>query len=129
MINVYTDGASQGDPGPSGAGIYIETQTEKFNHSTPLPDMSNHEAEFQAVRHALTICRDQFPGEILSLRSDSKVVVDAIQKNHTKNKTFQPLLKEIAALIEDFPHVFIKWIPEAQNSLADKLAKQAVHER
>lgn len=129
MIKVYTDGASQGNPGPSGAGIYIETETQSFRHTIPLPEMSNHEAEFYAVRHALEICQDQFAGEILSFRSDSKIVVDSIQKNYTKNKAFAPLLEEISTRIESFPYVFFKWIPERQNNHADKLAKEAIQRR
>lgn len=128
MIEVYTDGASQGNPGPSGAGIYIKATNETFSRSLPLPEMSNHEAEFQAVRYALEICRIQFPKEILSFRSDSQIVVDTIQNNFTKNKTFEPILQDIMTHMEIFPYVFFKWIPEKQNHHADKLARKAIRE-
>lgn len=126
MIEVYTDGASQGNPGPSGAGIYILTGSNKFSHSIPLPDMSNHEAEFHAVRHALEICEEHFAGEILSFRSDSKIVVDSIQKEYTKNKAFAPILNKILVHIESFPYVFFKWIPDKQNPHADRLAREGI---
>lgn len=126
MIEIYTDGASQGNPGPSGAGIYIQIGNETFSHSIPLSDMSNHEAEFHAVKFALEICKEQFAGEILSFRSDSKIVVDSIEKEHAKNKTFAPILHDILQLIESFPHVFFKWIPEKQNIHADRLAREAI---
>src|SRR5690625_6410750 len=95
MIEVYTDGASAGNPGKSGAGIYIKTNNQTFEYSIPLGHMSNHEAEFHAVLHALKICLTYFPNEILSFRTDSNIVVDVVEKNHTKNKTFRPLLKQI----------------------------------
>lgn len=127
MIVVYTDGASKGNPGASGAGIYIKAYGEVYEHAVPLENMSNHEAEFHAVIKALEICKEKFAGEILSFRSDSKSVVDIIENGRTKNIRFQPLLKKIDYLAESFPHFFIKWIPEKQNSHADQLAKKAIH--
>lgn len=127
LIEVYTDGASSGNPGPSGAGIMIKKNNNMYEFSFPLEDLSNHEAEFYAVLKALELCQEKFPGEILSFRSDSKVVVDTIEKNHTKNETFLPLLKRIQALAENFPYFFIKWIPQKQNYIADRLAKEGIH--
>ncbi|MGM8366002.1 ribonuclease HI family protein [Virgibacillus sp. W0181] len=126
MITVYTDGASSGNPGPSGAGIYIKHNETYKTYQIPLDAMSNHEAEFMAVIHALRICNKSFPGEILSFRTDSKIVVDTIEKDYTKNKIFLPLLKEIRKEMNNFPYFFIKWIPEKHNLHADRLARQAI---
>ncbi|MFD1018429.1 ribonuclease HI family protein [Thalassobacillus hwangdonensis] len=126
MIEVYTDGAASGDPGPSSAGIYIKKGKEHFEFAYPLGTTSNHQAEFLAVIKALEICAEYFPGEILSFRSDSKIVVETIEKNFTKNEAFLPLLNEINAYKENFAYVFFKWIPEKQNGKADKLARQAL---
>lgn len=127
MIEVYTDGASLGDPGPSGAGIYIKANGEIYKHQYPLGSMSNHEAEFAAVHHALTICEESFPGNILSFRTDAKVVVDMIEKGKSKNKIYQTYLDSICLKRKEFPYFFIKWIPARQNTQADYLAKQAIH--
>ncbi|MFZ3577218.1 RNase H family protein [Virgibacillus sp. DJP39] len=129
MIEVYTDGATKGNPGISGAGIYIKADGKRYEHSFPLEEMSNHEAEFHAVIKALEICTEQFPGEILSFRSDSKLVVDVIEKDLTKNQTFLPLLIKIREKSSHFPYFFIKWIPEKSNNHADKLARKAILER
>lgn len=127
LIEVYTDGASSGNPGPSGVGIVIKNNNQMYEFAFPLEDLSNHEAEFYAVLKALELCKEKFPGEILSFRSDSKVVVDTIEKNYTKNKIFLPLLEQIQELAKDFPYFFIKWIPQKQNFNADRLAKEAIH--
>ncbi|MDL4839733.1 ribonuclease HI family protein [Aquibacillus rhizosphaerae] len=127
MLEVYTDGASSGDPGPSGAGIYIKNGKEQHEYMYYIGELSNHEAEFWAVIKALDVCKENFPNEILSLRSDSKLVVDMIEKEFTKNKNFSPLLEEILKRIQTFPHFFIKWIPEKQNKNADRLARKAIH--
>src|SRR5690625_3519761 len=115
MLVVCTDGASSGNPGPSGAGIYIRAKGEIYEFAIPLAKMSNHEAEFHAVLEALIICEQTFPGEILSFQTDSQIVVDTLEKNFTKNKSFQPLLLAISEKISKFPHFFIKWIPSKQN--------------
>ncbi|WP_087972610.1 ribonuclease HI family protein [Oceanobacillus rekensis] len=126
MIVVYTDGASKGNPGLSGAGIYIKTDGKSYEYSFPLGMLSNHEAEFHAIINALEICKESFPKEILSFRSDSKVVVDVIENDFTKNEVFLPLLEKIRKKSEGFPYFFIKWIPEKQNYHADLLAKKAI---
>ena len=56
LIEVYIDGASAGNPGPSGAGIFIKGQGTADKYSIPLGIMSNHEAEYHAFIIALEIC-------------------------------------------------------------------------
>ncbi|MCT2537328.1 ribonuclease HI family protein [Aquibacillus koreensis] len=129
MIEIYTDGAASGDPGPSGAGIYIKKGSEQYEYQYFLGNLSNHEAEFWAVIKALEICKEQFPNEIVSVRSDSKLVVDVIEKEFTKNSKFLPLLEMVQRNAKDFPYFFIKWIPEKQNKNADKLARNAIQQR
>lgn len=126
MIEVYTDGASRGNPGLSGAGIYFKANGKKKEYMYPLGTLSNHEAEFYAVIKALTLCHSLYPNQILSLRSDSQVLVDSFEKEFTKNKTYKPLLKQINQLKQGFPYVFMKWIPSKTNYHADQLAKQAI---
>ncbi|WP_112181126.1 RNase H family protein [Paraliobacillus zengyii] len=126
MIEVYVDGASSGNPGPSGVGIIIKNKQHYLSQYFYVGILSNHEAEIHAVIKALQLCKDNFPDQILSIRSDSKLVVDMIEREHTKNKTYQPLLQEILAEIETFPHCFIKWIPSTQNKKADRLAREAI---
>ncbi|GAE91414.1 RNase H [Gracilibacillus boraciitolerans JCM 21714] len=127
MIEVYTDGASKGNPGPSGIGIYIkqgENQIEEYHY---IGVYTNHEAEFLAVIKALEYCGgEHFPTEIISCRSDAKLVVDAIEKNYVKNQIFISYLNQINSLINIFPHFFIKWIPQKQNKRADSLARKAI---
>ncbi|WP_147802239.1 reverse transcriptase-like protein [Alkalicoccus halolimnae] len=126
MIQVYTDGASAGNPGPAGAGIFIKRSGNPIKVAFPLPEMSNHEAEFHACLIALRRCREE-GFLIVSLRTDAKVLVDAVEKRYIKNPLFAPLLKEILEIMDTaFDHVFIKWIPASKNGEADKLAKSAI---
>ena len=125
MIEVYIDGATAGNPGISGAGIFIKGHGSAENYSIPLGNMSNHEAEYHALLHALRICIKQ-NYKVVSFRTDSQLVERAVEKQFAKNKAFAPLLEEALQMIETFDLFFIKWIPSSQNSVADALARKAI---
>lgn len=127
MIEIYTDGATNEKLRISGAGVYIKANGKTYEYSFPLPNMSNHEAEFTAVLKAIEICVEKFPDEILSFQNDSQIVVDAIEKNYVKNPSFKPFLNKFMEKAERFPYIFIKWIPSKHNLHADRLAKKAIY--
>lgn len=126
MIEVYTDAACSGDPGMSAAGIIIKKNQQIEKHQFLLGTWTNHEAEFHAIIRALELCKDKYPGEIISIRSDSKIAVDTLDHQHTKNEKFLPLLQRLIELEKTFSYVFYKWIPEKQNKNADKLARECL---
>lgn len=126
MINIYTDGASQGNPGPAGAGIFMKKGGTLERYAVPLGIMSNHEAEFHACIIALEKLQER-DERIVSLRSDSMLLVDAVEKEYVKQRIYKPLLERILVLSESFDHCFIKWIPGKENKEADHLARQAIH--
>ncbi|WP_079709657.1 ribonuclease HI family protein [Paraliobacillus ryukyuensis] len=126
MLEVYVDGATSGNPGPSGIGIVLKKKNFLKEEKHSIGIVNNHEAELIAVTKGLQLCKELFPGEILSLRSDSKLVIDMIEKEYTKNKTFAPYLEQILSLMHTFPYCFIKWIPDGQNTQADRLARLAI---
>lgn len=125
MIEVYVDGAAKGNPGPSGAGIFIKASGEVYRYSIPLGIKDNHEAEYLALIHALKICLDR-EYEVVSVRTDSKHVVDAMEKEYVKKEPYRQLLNQALELSSQFSLFFIKWIPESQNKSADQLSRKAV---
>lgn len=125
MYEIYIDGASAGNPGPSGAGIYIKGNGIVEKHSIPLKNMSNHEAEFHAFIKALEICITN-GYSVVSFRTDSELVNRAVEKEFVKNKQFTPLLEKALELTKQFDLFFMKWIPSAQNRQADVLARAAI---
>lgn len=125
MIEVYIDGASKGNPGPSGAGVFIKGIKEPVFLSIPLESMSNHEAEFHALLIALEYCvKNEL--SIVSFRTDSKIVEQSIDKKYSKNEIFIPLLEKSLLLINQLDLFFIKWIPSNLNKVADELARKAI---
>ncbi|WP_449622271.1 reverse transcriptase-like protein [Robertmurraya sp. Marseille-Q9965] len=125
MIEVYIDGASAGNPGPSGAGIFIKGKGELGNYAIPLGIMSNHEAEFVALIEALKICLEK-EYNVVSFRTDSELVNRAVEKEFVKNKAYAPFLEEALRLIHKFDLFFMKWIPSSENKTADNLARTAI---
>jgi ribonuclease HI len=126
LIEVYIDGASAGDPGRSGAGVFIKFAGKVERYSIPLGMMSNHEAEFHALIKALEICLEKGYTTI-AIRTDSQLIDRAIEKNHTKSAKFAPLLHKANELINQFDFVFVKWVSSQQNKTADVLARRAIH--
>jgi ribonuclease HI len=124
MIEVYIDGASAGNPGPSGAGIFINNNGVVERHSFPLGNMENHEAEYNALIKALEICvaSDYL---VVSFRTDSQAINQAIEKRFAKKK-YAPLLNEALKLADQLELFFVKWIPSIENKAADELARRAI---
>lgn len=126
MIEVYIDGASAGDPGMSGAGVYVKIGNG-ITHSFcfPIGRMSNHEAEFMALIHGLELCIKN-NWNIVSFRTDSQAVESAVEKEFAKDKRYTDLLDKALMLSKELDLFFIKWIPSKQNKKADELARQAI---
>jgi ribonuclease HI len=125
LIEVYIDGASAGNPGPSGAGIFIKGNGLNKKYSIPLGIISNHEAEFQAFLHGLKICIEH-KFTVVSFRTDSELVNRAVEKEFVKNEIFAPMLQEALQLSKQFDLFFMKWIPSSENKVADELARKAI---
>lgn len=127
LIEVYIDGASAGNPGPSGAGIFIKGHGTAEKYSIPLGNMSNHESEYHAFIKALELCLEKgYSKSVVSFRTDSKLVSNAVEKEYVKNKLYSALLDEALHLSKQFDLFFIKWIPSIENKVADELARLAI---
>lgn len=125
MLEVYIDGASAGNPGPSGIGIFIKGEGHHVKISEPIGNTNNHQAEFIALVRGLEEAL-KIGSSVVSMRSDSKIVVSSIDKAYVKNEEFKPYLLQALALIEQFELFFIKWIPDKENKAADVLAREAI---
>ena len=81
MIEVYFDGASAGNPGPSGAGIFIKANGEVERHSIPLEIMSNHEAEFHAFLLSLRNLLSKRVSNVSLFEPTLNLSTDQLKKN------------------------------------------------
>ncbi|ARJ40248.1 ribonuclease H [Sporosarcina ureae] len=125
MLEVYIDGASAGNPGLSGIGVYIKGEGQDVRISESIDPTNNHHAEFQALVRGLEEASKLTTG-MVSVRSDSTVVVQSMEKEFVKNEQYVPHLKEALRLAATFDFFFIKWIADSTNKTADTLARQAI---
>jgi len=125
MLEVYIDAASAGNPGPSAIGIFIKGEGHEVKISEPIGITNNHVAEFEALIRGLQEAA-KLSTDIISVRSDSKIVVASIEKEFVKNEEYKPYLDTALKLTKEFDLFFIKWIPDSQNKAADALARQGI---
>ncbi|MFS0687867.1 ribonuclease HI family protein [Sporosarcina sp. 179-K 8C2 HS] len=128
MIELYVDGASAGNPGKSGIGIYIKGEGKIVKLSEPIEPTNNHTAEFLALLRGVEEAAKLTTG-IVSARSDSKAVVSAVENEFVKNEVHKEYLNKILSIAETFDFFFIKWIPDTENRAADALAREAIHKQ
>lgn len=78
MIELYTDGASSGNPGPGGYGVILRSGPHYKEISQGFRKTTNNRMELLAVITGLEALRK--PGQDVTVYSDSKYVIDAIEK-------------------------------------------------
>lgn len=128
MIELYVDGASAGNPGKSGIGIFLKGEGHHIQIDEKIEPTDNHSAEFQALIRGLEEASTRTNG-MVSARSDSQIVVQSVEREFVKNPHYKQYLIDILKLANQFDFFFIKWIPTAENRAADALAKKAIHKQ
>jgi ribonuclease HI len=78
MIEIYTDGAAKGNPGPGGYGTILIYKGHRKEITAGYRKTTNNRMELLAVIAGLEALKK--PGMEVSVFSDSKYVVDAIEK-------------------------------------------------
>ena len=76
-VEIYTDGACSGNPGPGGWGAILRYKDAEKELSGGAPETTNNRMELTAVIEALQLLKEPC---IVELYSDSKYVLDALQK-------------------------------------------------
>ncbi|MGB2184076.1 MAG: ribonuclease HI [Flavobacteriaceae bacterium] len=135
-VNLYTDGAASGNPGPGGYGLILEwegtpykkTYAQGFIHTT------NNRMELKAVIKGLQLLK-QSPLDVV-VYTDSKYVSEAVEKKwvfgwekkNFKNKKNADLWKEFLEQYRKH-RVRMEWIKghnqHPQNESCDKMAVEA----
>ena len=82
-VTIYTDGASSGNPGPGGYGVVMESGAHRKELSAGFKRTTNNRMELLAVIAGLEALSG--PGHTVRIISDSKYVVDAVEKRWILN--------------------------------------------
>lgn len=137
-IEIFTDGAAKGNPGPGGYGTILRFKEWEKEFSQGFRRTTNNRMELMALIVGLEALKsDQYPVKVYS---DSKYVVDSIskgwifgwQKKGFKDKKNPDLWKRYLALHAKFK-IEIFWIRghngHPENERCDVLAVQAAESK
>ena len=128
-LKIYIDGASKGNPGPSGIGVVIcrDGVTLK-NIANFIGNATNNVAEYTALIYALQEGL-LLKAENIEINTDSQLLYRQIKKIYKiRNANMLRLYNQALHLMSAFKAVSIKHIPRQENRGADKLASKAVKE-
>jgi ribonuclease HI len=132
MIEVYIDGSSKGNPGPGGAGVVIKnaaTNELLSAHGIPLGHVTNNQAEFLALKHALSELKTRdLTDNPIDILTDSQLVVGIFSQNWKARANLE-LVMETRGLVKEFPQLSFAYVRghngNPGNELADSLAQKA----
>lgn len=138
MVEVFTDGACRGNPGPGGWGVLTRCDGVETCLSGGEAMTTNNRMELMAAIEGLRALQ---PGVRVTLTTDSQYVKQGItdwiynwKKRDWRTSTNQPvknvdLWQELDALSQQFQ---MEWcwvrghIGHRENEIADRLARQAI---
>jgi ribonuclease HI len=133
-IHIYTDGAASGNPGPGGYGVVMLYKGHRKEFSCGFKHTTNNRMELMGVIVALEQLKKE--GSAVTVFSDSKYVVDAIEKKwlygwikkNFKNVKNVDLWLRFYALYKKH-HVKFVWVKghadNQENNRCDVLAVEA----
>ncbi len=132
-LTVYTDGASRGNPGKSGAGalIFDERKQKATSLNKYLGISTNNEAEYKALIIALeylAVMQDGAKIREIIFFSDSQLLVNQMSGIYSvKSANILPLYLKAKKILKDLD-VSSKFmhISRSLNKEADKLANLAI---
>ena len=126
-LEIYIDGASKGNPGPSGVGIVIYKEGLRIkNISNYIGMATNNVAEYTALIYALEEAL-LLKAKSLKINTDSQLLARQLNKIYkVKHAGIKNLYNRAVHLLTGFEKVLIKHIPREENSLADELATKAI---
>jgi ribonuclease HI len=78
MIEIYTDGAASGNPGPGGYGVILRSGNHYKELSAGFRMTTNNRMELLATIVGLTALKT--PNQEVTIFSDSKYVIDSVEK-------------------------------------------------
>ncbi len=138
-VELYTDGACSGNPGPGGYGVVLKYKDTVKEFSEGYQSTTNNRMELMAIIKGLQALKEKCNVEIYS---DSKYIVDAInqkwvykwQKNNWKRSKNKPALNsdlwsELLNLLQKHETQFF-WVKghagHTENERCDELATSAI---
>ena len=123
-LEIFTDGACSGNPGPAAIGVVIKsegTTIKEISHF--IGNATNNIAEYTALIWALQEALGLQADEVF-VKTDSELMYrQIIGKYKVKHEGIKPLFEKVGSLVVRFKRAEFKHVPREQNQEADKLAR------
>lgn len=129
-IQIFTDGAARGNPGPAGIGVVLRNDAKiLLEVADYIGKATNNIAEYMAFIRGLEEAIDLGERNI-EVFSDSELLVKQINGEYkVKNEGLIPLFHHAQSLLKKFKHRRIYHTSREENKLADKLANKGIDEQ
>jgi ribonuclease HI len=131
QFNLYIDGASKGNPGMAGAGVWVTNPEGKklLGISRYLGHKTNNEAEYWALLIGLREAKRWGMGSI-HIFTDSELIARQVKGIYrVKDSNLKSLHKEVVENLKAFTSFEIESIPREENREADRLANEAIRRK
>ncbi len=128
---IFIDGASRGNPGRAGAGIWVANGDGKkiSEASRFLCHKTSNQAEYWALLLGLREAK-RLEGRTLQIFTDSELVERQIKGVYrVRDLNLKALHKAVLQNLKTFASFEIQAIPREENKEADRLANQAIQRR
>jgi len=129
-VQIFTDGAARGNPGPAGIGVVIRTDKEVLLEVADyIGKTTNNVAEYMALIRGLEEAIDMGERSV-EVFADSELIVKQIKGEYrVKNEGLAPLHYNAQSLIKKFKHFSITHVPREENEHADLLSNKGIDDQ
>ena len=128
VMEICTDGASRGNPGPASVGIVVRRQggEDLAEHCEAIGRATNNVAEYKAVVTALEFCQ-RWGVKRVHLKMDSELIVrQLLGMYQVKSPDLRPLYQQVVFIIRGLAEFQVTHVRREQNAHADALANRAL---
>lgn len=130
LVQIYTDGAARGNPGPAGIGVVVKRGSQTMAEiSDFIGKATNNVSEYLAfirgLEEALALGANK-----IECFADSELLVKQIKGEYkVKNEGLVPLYYHAKSLIKKFKTFNIEHTFREENKHADQLANQGIDDQ
>jgi len=126
-VTAFVDGASRGNPGPAGFGVFMTTDAgDIIEISGYLGVATNNVAEYAGLLEALSVAREEGATEVEVISDSLLLVNQMLGRFRVKHPNLIPLYERARRLAGSFARFSIRHTLRAGNKEADRLANLAV---
>lgn len=130
-VQLYADGGSRGNPGPSASGYVLLDMSGSIvlKEGKYLGVTTNNQAEYQALKLGLEHALHDYQAREVHVYMDSMLVVNQMKGIFKiKNKELWPVHNACLELVKQFHKVSFDHVPRELNKLADTEVNKAMDE-